>query len=221
MLDRMRYCVLAFLLLPIEFAASADANEWTAAPIQWTEQLDDSAFCRPGEWFFDPIGEQVRAVEPAATAHQHANDAAVGTVRSPQFGEVSAASVFLKAIGKRAASRNPGGPQADEVTTLRIARDNDGEFTIQAFAGTTLAAWRIYEAQDSECRPGMSLRINTIAEMSPGEKTSLALANDGSLIVRQDNKDDFFWPLFLMQVGSFYARFPAANLENRTPTSAN
>jgi hypothetical protein len=194
-------------------------EDWSDAPPEWVARLDYAAFCRPGEWHFDPFGEFID----------------VGFADQPK--EILAAALFFQTVAEGATNWIKDGPRPDELTTLRISRGDTGELTVQALAGTTLAAWRTFKyatrsgplwtrsVDVTECEPDRPLLIELdyfVDSWSGGksvDRASLALAADGSLVVRVDSYS--CWLCLMKNRSHDYARFRATDANGRPLPSAN
>jgi hypothetical protein len=233
-----RLCsALVLLLLPVEFAASADPADWTDAPAEWIEGIDYSAFCKPGEWYFEAIGKQFPAADSRIVAKQQAAAPTESEAHRYRFEETSIASVLFGwpddlaytsdlrvdgLHGEPYAMWLQSGPKPDELTRLRIARNDAGTVILEAFAGTTMAAWRVHrprtsmfghrDSTDTRCEAGRPLKLSlafdglTTTESRPAY---LALAADGSLIANV-TAPTVGWMRFVRthRLGTF-VRFPA------------
>lgn len=180
---------LALFLLPFALALAGDVDDWSDAPPAWTAGLDLFAFCRPGEWTFETEGES----------------AAAGAGAPEQRQDASVAAIFFVPAGNDEVVWIKDGPKPDELTSLRITRGDDGVLVFQAFAGKTLAVWRKFQfvtssgllrtrkADATHCRADQPALVEMdyyIDSWSGGNSVSrarLALAEDHSLIVRQDS----------------------------------
>jgi hypothetical protein len=203
-------CLLFALVHP---SAGDEANEWNELPYEWSGAVDYAAFCKPGEWTFLPVGEDLARCDYVSCPSQ----------------VVSVDRVFFKLRGVFHGARWPSpGPQVDELTVLKIMRSEAGEIAIQAFAGDVLAAWQdfpvkigiLFIERPTECEPGRAWRFLSDAADLGNEYVSLALAADGSLLVRVEVNTWGFFPL-KENTMRFYARFPAAPVPGEPPRPAD
>jgi hypothetical protein len=208
---------LVLLLLPVAMAAATDVSDWSDAPSDWVAGLDYSAFCRPGEWFFEPTGKFAVV-----------ND---GMQSQPQ--DIPAAAAFFRQDHKGAAVWTRHGPKSDELTRLRITRGEESGLMMEAFAGETLAVRREFKyvrqnkllwsgrKKSTQCEPGKALLIeldNYSDSWSGGssvQRARLALAADGALIVRFDSYT--CWLCLSKNRSRRYARFPMAPVKAQLP----
>lgn len=192
---------LLLCLLPAAPVAAAETDGWSGAPAAWVAGIENTAFCGPGEWFFNTEGERTTAT---------------GTET------VGAAELFFEDIYGRRQNWAPD-VYVDELTALRIAREDDGRVTIQPLAGKTVAASRSYEpttvsrvlrkvTASTQCQPDAALTIGLWDDVDDLGIThvmeaTLALAPDGSLIARLDRYT--CWMCINKNRTHDYVRFPA------------
>jgi hypothetical protein len=198
------------LLSPGPLIAADEASEWNGLPPEWREGADYTAFCRPGGWSFDALGERM----------DHCDEP------SCRRGPTSFDRVFFKIIGRHGAKWRKAGPQVDEVTILKISRAESGEITMEASAGDVLAVRQMFAVsrtaglfrreRPTDCKAGQAWQFesNWWPYDEGREHVSLALAADGSLLahVRGKYKNRAaLLPILVLEDDEwrYYARFPA------------
>jgi hypothetical protein len=227
--------VLALVLLPAEVATSAEPAEWAQAPRAWKAGLDYSALCGPGEWWFDAFGEEVSAADSGTGAKPRDEVSATGPTNGVRIRETSVTKVFFGKLRFTSFTLSPyavkdsyllwlrPGPKADELTDFRIARNDVDTVTIEAFAGTTRAGWRVHRHRsfvprnktDTKCQPGRHLELQLAYDgmmATEFEPVHLALAADGSLLVGVTDVG-FLKAAPIVR----FARFPATRARDGAP----
>lgn len=198
---------LLLCLLPAAMAVATEADDWSGAPSEWVAGIDRAAFCGPGEWFFSVGGERV--TESKARA-------------------IAVAELFFEDMYGHSAHWSSDA-HVDELTALRIAREDDGSVSIQALAGAMVAATRNYRPKTetglfrrdtgtTQCEPDGALTIVLWDDaddfgVTSVLKASLALAGDGALIARMEQYQ--CWLCINKNRRRDYVRFPAGITPSR------